>query len=45
MYKEWFIWTKDHHYHEQFTSLFYMLFRMHNMDKTSDAHVNTKVCT
>ena len=34
MYKEWFIWTKDYNHLEQFTSFFYMLFRMYNMDKT-----------
>ena len=44
MYKEWYIWTNDHH-HEQFTGLFYILFRMYNMDKTSDAHLNAKLCT
>ena len=33
MYKEWFIWTKDCHHHEPFTSLFYMLFRMYDMFK------------
>ena len=33
LYKEWFIWTKFNQNHEPFTSLFYMLFRMHDMDK------------
>ena len=46
MYKEWYIWTNaDHHHHDQFTSLFYMLFRMYNMDKTPIAHLNAKLCT
>ena len=33
LYKEWFIWTKFKQNHEPFTSLFYMLLRMHDMDK------------
>ena len=34
MYREWFIWTKDHHHHhEPFTSQFYKLFRMYDMVK------------
>ena len=37
--------NQSHHQHEQFTSLFYMLFRMYNMEKTSDAHLNAKLCT
>ena len=35
----------DHHHRKQFSSLFYMLFRMYNMDKTYDAHLNAKLCT
>ena len=37
---EWFIWAMDHDHHEQFTSAFYMLFRMYDMGKTSHAHLN-----
>ena len=44
MYKEWFIWTKYHH-QEQYIGLFYMLSRMYNVHKTSDAHLNAKLCT
>ena len=33
IYKVWFIWTKDHHHYEPFTSLFCMLFRMYEMVK------------
>ena len=45
MYKELYFWANDHHHPEQFASLLYMLFGMYNMGKTSDAHLNTKLCT
>ena len=46
VYKEWHIWRNNYHYHyEQFGILFYMLFRIYNMSETSDAHLNTKLCT
>ena len=37
---EWLIWIKDHDHHEQFTSVFFLLFRIYVMVKTSHALLN-----
>ena len=47
IYKELFFWTRYHHHHRPFASLFYMLFRMYDMGKDFHAHLNAKLtgCT
>ena len=39
------IWTKDHHHHEEFISVFNMLFIMYDMIQTSHAHLKAQLYT